>query len=80
MKLKERDGSVRGIGEEIVDILVMYEITKNNKLIFFKKNFLTNKYKIFFKLTLIIYLFCYLNIFNYDCRKRSCGMNKKRNS
>lgn len=48
MKLKERDGSVRGVGEEIVDILVMYEITKNNKLIFFKKNFLTNKYKIFF--------------------------------
>lgn len=35
MKLKERDGSVRGVGEEIVDILVMYEITKNNKLIFF---------------------------------------------
>lgn len=52
MKLKDRDGSVRGVGEEIVDILVMYEITKNNKLIFFKRNFLTNKYKKFLKINL----------------------------
>lgn len=52
MKLKERDGSLRGVGEEIVDILVMYEITKNNKLIFFKRNFLTNKYKKFLKINL----------------------------